>query len=158
MLLCVGNLPTRVTRRDLKTHVQDVINTMDGRSLRLGSSITECTLVRLIDSVNGAVEHLGLVGVQPPRLGLRLIERLRKTPMRGAMLTIRRYRHVSFLGADATSATMSDLLGQIAATGQTGRTEGPSPSYRIELVSSTGGARSDLVDVGSETHSGAFAH
>jgi hypothetical protein len=158
MLLCIGNLPARVTRRNLRAFVQNLIDGIDSRGLRLGSGITECSILRLTEPANGSVVYMGLVGVQPQRLGLRLIEQLRETPMKGARLDVRRYRHASFLGADTASATMSDLLGIVATKAADGTMSGPSPACRIDLVSSTGGFNSKAVDLAAGTGKGAYAH
>lgn len=151
MLLCLGNLPPRVTKRELKQFVQDVIDGLDSRGLRLGSSIGECSILRLTDPISGDVSYRGLIGIQPPRLALRVIDALKETPMRGVRLQVQRYRHVSFQQPADDQATISDLLGTPAGT-----LEQALPTQRIDLVASTGPVDKAGVPVSTETR--AFAH
>lgn len=156
MLLSIGNLPARVTRRDLREFFQAVIDTLELRSVRLGPHVTNCTILRVSDPVSGVVDYQGLVGIHPPRLGLKLIEQMQTMPMRGCLLDVRRFRHVSSQSVDPTTATMSDLLGRPAQSGAVA--EGGHPTCRIEVVSATGIAVPRPVAIGAGPRSGAFAH
>jgi hypothetical protein len=132
--LSIVNLPPQVSRKDLKAHVQGVIDELDNTRLRLTPAICTCSILRLTNPTTGAITHQGLISVQPAKLALRLIGALQNKPLRGRNLQVSRYRHSSFpINTDSPLVSMSDLLGANCNPDA----EAMLP-LRVDLVSNTG--------------------
>jgi hypothetical protein len=140
MLLCLGNLPAQITRRDLKLYVQQVVERVTGsRSLRISTHVPQCSILRVTDTSTGRVIHQGLIAIQPAKIALEAMPALRRTPFKGHQLQVRRYRHGSFELANAPgTADITDLLGLPDLTDGALEPADPAPALKVDLVATTG--------------------
>jgi hypothetical protein len=140
MLLCLGNLPAQITRRDLKLFVQEVVGQVTGsRSLRISTHVPQCSILRVTDTSTGRVIHQGLIAIQPAKVALEAMPALRRTPFKGYQLQVRRYRHGSFELANAPGiADIADLLGLSSLVDGNPEAADPTPALKVDLVSTTG--------------------
>jgi hypothetical protein len=151
ILLSIGNLPPQISRRDLKSHIQSVIDVLDDSSFRFPPAICSCSILRLTNTATGVVSHRGIVSVQPARLALRLMDALEQKPLRGLNLQVSRYRHSSFpVNAGSPMVTMSELLGDGA--------QGGVVNWKLDLVSDTGLHKATGPHKPRGGTDGAFAH
>jgi hypothetical protein len=95
VVVCLGDLPPRLTAKELKAFVQDAIQADDARGLRIRSSICDCSILRITDLNTGCVELRGLLEIRPAVLAIRAIERLNGLELRGKPIVARRYRQPS---------------------------------------------------------------
>jgi hypothetical protein len=158
ILLSFEDLPSGISRKDLKHFVQEAVDQVRGTSVRIAPAIAECTIVRLTDTATGNINHQGLVSVRPAKLALSIIDKLQQTTLNGAYIKVSRYRHCSFdVNAGTRTKSMTDLLGgERAGTGTTGihlrldlvpdtgvddRAQIAAPREPAQVTSPTGGAR-----------------
>ncbi len=159
ILISIGNLPPRVSRKALKAHIRSVIDGLRGTGFRLTPAICSCSILRLTDPAAGVTTHQGLVSVQPPKLAFQVMEALERAPLRGLNLDVSRFRHGSFPVNSSTRLTsMSDLLG-VGTKGSNGRRA----PLQLDLVTDTGlhkptGAPSGATTQSSAGTGGILAH
>ena len=134
ILLSFEDLPSGISRKDLKNFVLEAVDQVRRTSVRITPTISDCTIVRLTDTATGSINHQGLVSVRPAKLALSIIDKLQRTPLNGAYIKVSRYRHSSFdVNTGTSTNSMSNLLGgERAATGTTGM------HLRLDLVPDTG--------------------
>lgn len=134
ILLCIGDLPTGISRTDLKSFVLAALRPSLKRSIRAGTAISDCLILRLTHPQTGEITHQGLIAVQPAKIALDLIEILPRLPLSGRRMRVYRYRHGSFeVGTANETKSIGDLLG-IKGTDQIAEM----PLYRLDLVDHTG--------------------
>lgn len=134
ILICISDLPAGVSRRTLKGFVQHGVDAVRSRGLRVKPAITNHTIVRLTNLDTGAMSHQGLVAIQPAKLAFKVIDELSRTPLRGQLLKVSRYRHCSFEVESLTQTkSISDLLGVTP-----NQSMGNRPRLILDLVTSTG--------------------
>lgn len=152
ILLSIGNLPPRVTRKALKAHIQGVIDGLKDTGFRIMPAICSCDLLRLTNAESGVVTHQGLVSIQPAKLGFKVMEALQQKPLRGVNLHVSRYRHGSFPVSSGTPLmSMSELLGVDPLGDPTQMTP-----LKLDLVADTGMHKP--APLAKPRTDGAFAH
>lgn len=133
ILICISDLPAGVSRKTLKAFVQYGVEAVRSRGLRVKPAITDHTILRLTNLDTGAVSHQGLVTIRPAKLAFKVIDQLCRTPLRGQLLKVSRYRHCSFEVESLTrTKSISDLLGVTA------QSLGNKPRLVLDLVATTG--------------------
>jgi len=155
MLLCLGNLPPQVTRKDLKGFVREVVAKVAGsRSPRISPRVPQCSILRVTNTATGQVMHQCLIAIQPAKVALEAMPILQQTPFRGSKLEVRRYSHCSFqMGNVHGIANIGDLLG-LGTPAVAGR-----PSFKLDLVSTTGAsAKTGARPMRSPAPAGILAH
>ncbi len=134
ILLSIGNLPMEVTRKDLRAHVQCVIDDIVGSRRWLTSAICRCTILRLTHPATGTISHQGILDIQPARLALDAMERLQERPLRGNELIVSRFRHGSFsISTERPLMGMRELFGM-----EQDADSGTTQPLKIDLVADTG--------------------
>ena len=134
ILICVSDLPARVSRKDLKVFVEHAVKNVRSRGLRAKSTIANHTILRLTNLDTGTSSHQGLIAIQPARLALAVIDELCRIPLRGQLLKVYRYRHASFEANCVTrTKSMSELLGVATAPPLADK-----PRFTLDLVTTTG--------------------
>jgi RNA recognition motif-containing protein len=130
IMLFVRNLPTSVTRRDLRQFIQRELKQAGIRGLPLMSTCTSCCILQITDPATGSREYHGLVEMQPARIALQAIAILNGKEIAGTPMEVRRYRHRSTWGM-----YNGCLLGQSSEADAIH--ERRRPNLRIELVDAT---------------------
>jgi len=134
ILICISDLPAGVSRKTLKAFVQQAVEAVRSRGLRVKPAITNHSILRLTNLDTGAMSHQGLVAIQPAKLAFEVIDELSRTPLRGQLLQISHYRHCSFeVGSLTRTKSISDLLG-VTPT----QSMGKRPRLVLDLVRTTG--------------------
>jgi hypothetical protein len=134
ILICISDLPAGVSRKTLKAFVQQGVDAVRSRGLRVKPAITNHSILRLTNLDTGAVSHQGLVAIQPAKLAFEVINQLCRTPLQGQLLKVYRYRHCSFEVESLTrTKSISDLLGVTPS-----QSMGNKPRIVLDLVTSTG--------------------
>jgi len=89
-----------------------VIDGLEDTGFRIMPAIGSCDILRLTNPATGVVTHQGIISIQPAKLAFRVMDALRRKPLRGINLDVSRYRHSSFPVSSGTPLmSMSDLLG-----------------------------------------------
>lgn len=135
VVVFLGGLPPRVTAKGLKAFVSDAIEADCPRGLRIGSSICDCSILRITDLNTGDIELHGLLEIRPAVLAMRAIERLDGTSLLGKPIVARRYRQRSPMSTPR-QATETDDAGQSVGVALVERRRS---NLKIELADSEQG-------------------
>lgn len=130
VMLFVRNLPSSITRRDLKHFIQRELRKAGIRGFPLLSTCTNCSILRITDPATGKREYHGLVEMQPARIALQAISVLNGKEINGTPMEVRRYRHRSAWGERRSRGSSGGI-------GTSVLPERRRPNLKIELVEAT---------------------
>ena len=129
--LFVRDLPSNLSRRDLKTFVTGRLKDAGIRGSLLLNVCSNCSILKITDPASGRQEFHGLVEIQPARIAVQAIEALNGALLGGNPMEVRRYRHRSPWGEHR--ARRSENAGAVVEP----LVERRRPNLKIELVERT---------------------
>jgi hypothetical protein len=130
VVVFLGDLPHRVTAKELKAFVQEAIQADCPGGLRIGSSICDCSILRITDLNTGGVELHGLLEIRPAVLAMRAIDRLNGLILLGQPIVARRYRQRSPMSSPRLPVEPGEPNPRVGVA----RTERRRSNLKIELA------------------------
>ena len=129
--LFLRDLPSDLSRRELKTFVTGRLKDAGIRGTLLLNVCSNCSILKITDLANGQQEFHGLVEIQPARIAVQALEALNGAMLGGKPLQVRRYRHRSPWGEHQVRR------GENAGAPIQPLVERRRPNLKIELVERT---------------------